>query len=143
MTTIATPAVGADLIAKIIALAGADFPTGRVFADGEDPVGALATDGEVTWVKFVAEVVDDYDANGSIRAHTFQIKRRCSKPNDPKAAKAFAAMTRLYDALNKTRAWTGASAAVYLDLFARTFPTILEERYVVMDVVVEFDTLST
>lgn len=143
MTTNATPPVGADLIAKIIAVDGADFPIGKVFADGEDPVGALAADGEVTWVKFVAEVADDYDANGAIRAHTFQIKRRCSKANDAKAAKAFAAMTRLYDALGKTRAWTGASAAVYLDLYARTFPTILEERYVVMDVVVEFDTLST
>lgn len=137
-----TPNTSADLIAKITAVDASDFPSGKVYAEGEDaPGGTIAEVG--TWVKFATEEADDYDYDGAIRTHTFQVKRRADPTQDPKAASARAAMIRLYDALYKIGAWTGASGAKYLDVWCATFPRVLEEQYVVMDVCVQFDTPSS
>jgi hypothetical protein len=119
----------------------ADFPSDRVFEGGEESGGLAVASG--TWVKFVSEVADDYDKDGAVRAHTFQVKRRADRSDDRDAKKARAAMTKLYDVLHKLGPWTGASTAAYLDLQCRTFPMILEDNYVVFDVVVVFDTPST
>jgi hypothetical protein len=142
-----TPDVAADLRAKIVALAaaggfGADFPDAQVAVDAEDRPGGLVAEG-CTRVKFSDEAREQFDVDALVRAQTFQVKKRANLTLDPKAAAAKAAMIKLHDAANLIGAWTGASGTVYVDLVARTFPRILEENYVVMDLTAEFFSAST
>lgn len=139
----ATPDVASDLIAKITALDAADFPAGTVRVDGEDAPGGNVAEGGVTWVKFKLEVREDYDFDGAIRYHTFQVKRRADLAVDAKAQATKAAMVKLADLLNKLGAWTGTSGAVYMDALITMWPAVREEQYVLMDVQVSFDTPST
>ena len=137
-----TPAVEADLIAKITALLPAEFPAARVFSDAEESVGA-AVDEHATFVKFSDQVADDYDGNGAVRVRTYQVKHRFDRTPDRKGAAALARMAKLYDTLHKLGPWTGTSGTDYIDIEARTFPRLLEETYVVMDVSVWLDTAAT
>lgn len=140
--TVATPAFMTDLKAKITALLPTDFPADRVFVGKERPVGGEVLE-EATWLRFVDEVPEHYDATGSIRAFTVQVKHRFNKQADREGAAAHARMWLLFDAANKLGQWTGASAAVYLDLVARSSPAMVEDQYVVMDLTVWHDTVST
>jgi hypothetical protein len=113
-----------------------------VFVGKERPAGSEVAE-ESTWLRFVDEVPEHYDATGSLRPFTVQVKHRFNKQVDPEGALASAKMWRLFDAANKLGQWTGASSAVYLDLMARSSPTPIEDQYVVMDLTVWHDTVST
>lgn len=133
-----TPDYHADLVAKIIALDAADFPSGTVFALAEDPPGGAVLEAG-TWVKSMGETAEQYD-DVAVRSVRFQIKHRFDVATDTKGAAALAKVAALYDAV-KGSGGLGPftiNSHDYLDLAALGPPQLREQNYVVLDLALDF-----
>jgi hypothetical protein len=127
-----------DLVDLITTELPNDFPPARLSIGGEPPVGGKFAE-EHTSIRFIDDVPQDYDAVGAVHGFTCQIKHRWDRAKDPEGIDAEARMRRLYEALRMYGAWTGVSGATYMDILCRTFPRMVEEHYVFMDVTIDSD----